>query len=67
MLGVKEIQGVTKTVPHCESGGKKIHGSLQVHFNPFALGTAKTPYSFGHSVCNRVNARLGKFEWYIRT
>ena len=25
-----------------------------LHFNPTALRTAKTPYSFGHSECNKV-------------
>ena len=29
-----------------------------IHLNPVALKTAKTPWSFGCSECNRVNAVL---------
>ena len=41
--------------------GKALSGELScsgtgliIDFNPIALRTAKTPGSFGHSVCNRV-------------
>ena len=32
--------------------------SIFTHFNPIALRMAKTPYSFGHSECNRIKISI---------
>ena len=36
---------------------KQQHGSVPHDFNPIALKMAKTPLSFGHSECSRVNEK----------
>ena len=42
----------------------KFHSAYEVYFNlfnPTALRTAKTQWSFGHSECSRVNALFSNY------